>query len=158
MFGNTIEANISSIDSGSANTVARKDYYYGNYHGAGHVLSALINTKDTKKPGVMFNTTTAQRDPFFYRWHKEVDNQWYHWEENLEPEDFSDYPKVQVRKGIDEKGNAWSPDIILVNKHDFPGADAPILMDRKKAKLLLVLLKGMQITTETLRKRNLKFL
>lgn len=119
LLADTVETNIQSIDSSTLNR--SQNFYYGNYHGLGHILSALI-TPD--KPGVMFNTAVAQRDPFFYRWHKEVDNQWFRWEQSLEPEDFSDYPKVSLRKGIDAEGRPWSPDIILVNKNGLPGVGA----------------------------------
>jgi hypothetical protein len=117
--GTTIEANKDSVDT--------KRETYGNYHNMGHMLSASIDW-DSKNPnlyGVMSDTVTAIRDPFFYEWHKNIDNYNETWQNTLPPHELSkDTPNVQVRKGLDEKMEAWTPDIIFAFNKDIPNFNA----------------------------------
>lgn len=97
---------------------------FGNHHGMGHVLLAVINDpRGSAPPGVMLYTEAAIRDPVFYRWHKHVDDISFRWQERQPPNDFSDAPGVLIRKG---PGGAapenQSPDIILCFKNKIPGA------------------------------------
>lgn len=47
---------------------------YGNLHGQGHGISGDLGEGDEDWGGVMHWTETAICDPFFYRWHKHVDD------------------------------------------------------------------------------------
>lgn len=95
--------------------------YYGNHHGSGHNLSAQINSDENlNNGGIMSDTTVAIRDPFFYRWHKHVDEFYFKWQEKLESYDFGkEMLNVVIRSG----GSDYSPDIILCLKKDFPGSE-----------------------------------
>ncbi|KAG1679922.1 Hemocyanin AA6 chain [Nymphon striatum] len=51
--------------------------YYGSLHNWGHVIMASAHDPDGRyqeNPGVMCDTSTALRDPIFYRWHKWMDD------------------------------------------------------------------------------------
>lgn len=51
--------------------------YYGDLHNMGHVLIAFSHDPDfahKEEMAVMGDTSTAMRDPVFYRWHKFVDD------------------------------------------------------------------------------------
>ncbi|XP_055317646.1 phenoloxidase subunit 1-like [Sitodiplosis mosellana] len=66
ILGNMVEANALSKNYG----------YNGNLHNSGHVMTSSMHDPDGKHkepPGVMGDTTTAMRDPLFFRWHKMVD-------------------------------------------------------------------------------------
>lgn len=73
--------------------------FYGNHHGFGHVLSALAIADGT---GVMWNTATAIRDPFFWRWHRHVDDLYFRHQERSAPHSFSDAPDVTLRSNGSE--------------------------------------------------------
>lgn len=88
-LGNTEEANIESVDSDKRT--------YGNHHNDGHIHFMYF---DNRQPfGVMGFTSTAIRDPIFYRWHKLVDSVFHNYqEEQLPPYDFAaDAPPVAIR-------------------------------------------------------------
>ena len=97
---------------------------YGNHHGMGHVLLALMgDPHGTSPPGIMWDTATAIRDPLFYRWHKHVDDMCFTWQEHQPANDFSDAPPVRLRKGLGTATPAnASPDIILAFQDAIPGA------------------------------------
>lgn len=67
-LGNMIEASWLSINS----------QFYGSCHNMGHVFFASCHDPKgvmyLEQPGVMADTTTAMRDPIFYRWHKMIDD------------------------------------------------------------------------------------
>ncbi|KAK4878033.1 hypothetical protein RN001_010539 [Aquatica leii] len=66
VLGNIIEA--SSLSPNPS--------YYGNLHNFGHILLAFIHDPDQRfleSFGVMAGTSTAMRDPVFYRWHSYID-------------------------------------------------------------------------------------
>lgn len=107
LFGSTLEPS-----SGSVNPE-----YYGFLHGAGHIFTAFCEDPLRKQPemmGVIGDGATASRDPFFWEWHKHIDDFIFQWQQARNPHDFSDYPNVLLRKGIDESGNDWTPDIIFM--------------------------------------------
>ncbi|XP_059608144.1 phenoloxidase 2-like [Phlebotomus argentipes] len=67
-LGNMVESCMLSPNMG----------YYSSLHNTGHMFFALAADTTTVKyleqPGVMADTSTAMRDPVFYRWHKFIDN------------------------------------------------------------------------------------
>jgi hypothetical protein len=111
-LGGTIESTIGTV------TPPRSfRSFYGNYHGMGHVLIAQINQpdedlSDTNKPGVMYDTAAAIRDPIFFQWHKQVDNLYWQLQEKQPSYDFLDRPYAKIRKSFDGI-TAKSSDIIL---------------------------------------------
>nr|SMH67862.1 PPO1 [Scolopendra dehaani] len=51
--------------------------FYGDFHNLGHQIIARVHDPDERykeEVGVMADSTTAMRDPIFYRWHKFIDN------------------------------------------------------------------------------------
>lgn len=96
-LGATIESSIATV-SESRDSKS----YYGNYHGFGHVLTALIPPSTVQNPGVMWSESAAIRDPFFYRWHKHIDDFNYDLQEKLGSHDFKDRPYVKLRKNYIE--------------------------------------------------------
>jgi hypothetical protein len=78
------------------------------------------------RPGVMTSTSTAMRDPIFYRWHRHVDDFFFTWQErHLRPYDFADAPQgVVVRKGLPGWPAGDSPDLLVCLQRDVPGATA----------------------------------
>lgn len=97
-LGNTAEANLLTVDP--------QGRTYGNHHNSGHGIIADFDQQGW--PGVMITTATAIRDPIFYRWHKQVDSIFETWQEEQDPNDFSDAPPVKIR------------DIILARKDGLP--------------------------------------
>ena len=86
--------------------------YYGNVHNKGHML--LSNAPGGGAPyGVMSATATAVRDQVFFRWHRNIDNYSFTWQETQRPVDFADGPNVLIRNGFD-----YSPDIIICSLQD----------------------------------------
>ncbi|XP_077295280.1 phenoloxidase subunit 2-like isoform X2 [Arctopsyche grandis] len=66
-LGNIME---SSMLSPNAN-------FYGDFHNSGHLFTAYVHDPDNKYLelfGVMADEATTMRDPFFYRWHAQIDN------------------------------------------------------------------------------------
>ncbi len=118
LLGSTVESNI-----GGADGTGFRNGFYGNFHNNGHILIALINGMD-QKPGAMFGTSTANRDPIFLRWHKAIDDLSFRWQERQAPHELSDAPAVVVRQGLDAEGRPWTPDIIVVRTEDLPPSAA----------------------------------
>ncbi|XP_045467590.1 phenoloxidase 1-like [Harmonia axyridis] len=51
--------------------------FYGDYHNMGHIFLSYIHDPDHRHLesfGVMGDSTTAMRDPVFYRWHAHIDD------------------------------------------------------------------------------------
>ena len=122
MLGLVIEAargSITQIMPGETRTTS----FYGSLHNNGHNLIASINNPTTEEEnvptGVMGDTATAIRDPFFYRWHKHIDDAYYAWQEMQPPYDFLDRPFVEIRKQYN-RGVAYSSDILLSFVKDKP--------------------------------------
>ncbi|HEX2204042.1 MAG TPA: hypothetical protein VHG91_12115, partial [Longimicrobium sp.] len=109
-LGGAEEAGIGSPDYYGASD-PRNFRTYGNHHNDGHIHTAAWNDDDpAMQVGVMWSTATALRDPFFWRWHKEVDQVFAAHRARLEPYDFAaDAPKVRIGKE-----GAFSADIVVL--------------------------------------------
>lgn len=79
---------------------------YGNVHNMGHMI--IASSSNDSMFGVMAQTATAVRDPVFFRWHKNIDNFSFSWQDTRKPENFEDAPNVIIRSAHDT-----SPDIII---------------------------------------------
>jgi tyrosinase len=103
-------------DTTEASSLSTNRPTCGNVHNDGHIH--LMYYDNTMPFGVMADTSTAVRDPVFFRWHKQVDNVFYTHQETLAANDFSNAPKVRVR----------SNDIFLISG-GFPAADAAAALE-----------------------------
>lgn len=75
---------------------------YDNIHGLGHVLTsqAVDPQEGDRWWGVMRYVETAIRDPFFYRWHRHIDDQYARLQDAREPADLSEHAAdVSFREG-----------------------------------------------------------
>lgn len=109
ILANTFEANIGSVSN-----------EYGSLHNLGH---GLISALSSPPPGVMAMTSTAVRDPVFFRWHRLIDDIGFEWQETLNSNDFSaDAPNVSLRKELNGEKNS---DIFLAFKKDIAESSAP---------------------------------
>ncbi|XP_062544364.1 phenoloxidase 8-like [Armigeres subalbatus] len=73
--------------------------FYGDVHNNGHIMIAYIHDPDgtyQESYGVMGDTSTAMRDPIFYRWHKYVDQIFRRHKNSLPPYTFTEL----VNQGI----------------------------------------------------------
>jgi tyrosinase len=127
-LGATVEPSIATLTPGTG--PGRFTSYYGNYHGMGHIMSALINGPTRppgpdNKPGVIVDTATAIRDPLFWRWHKHIDNLYFAWQERQPPYDFADGPYLRMRKTLSpaKPPVANSTDLILSFLDTIPKGD-----------------------------------
>ncbi len=105
--------------------VSGEDGRFGWLHGYGHMLTATVDTdpNDPNEPvyGVMADPATAIRDPFFYRWHRHVDDYYFEWQQRQDPDKFIKHrPPVSIEKGTGHD----SPAIILAF-NDAIGANQP---------------------------------
>ena len=67
------------------------------HHGYGHVITAFVMAPNGGgDPGDIGDTATAIRDPFFWRWHRHVDNLNFALQEQAEPFAFDDTPDVTL--------------------------------------------------------------
>jgi Hemocyanin, copper containing domain/Hemocyanin, ig-like domain len=102
---------------------------YRGLHNFGHnFISSRSEPNDQGQPvGVMASTRTAVRDPVFWRWHREIDDLNYRWQQTQDPYDLqADAPPVVVRHALDGAAVPWaSPDLILCRTAELPGSDAP---------------------------------
>lgn len=66
---------------------------YDNLHGLGHVLAAQSANpqQGDRWWGVMYYFETAIRDPFFYRWHRHIDDQSFRLQQRQPPVDLSEH-------------------------------------------------------------------
>jgi len=103
-------------DTTEASSLSTNRPTCGNVHNDGHIH--LMYYDNTKPFGVMADTSTAVRDPVFFRWHKQVDNVFYTHQETLAANDFSNAPNVRIR----------STDIFLISG-GFPAADAAAALE-----------------------------
>ncbi|XP_017079787.2 phenoloxidase 3-like [Drosophila eugracilis] len=76
---------------------------YGDMHNMGHILLAYSHDPDHRHleaHGVMGDSTTAMRDPVFYRWHAFIDNVFQEHKRLLRPYEVEElnYPGIQVLK------------------------------------------------------------
>jgi tyrosinase len=87
------------------------------HHGAGHIITAWIMHPRSGLPmGPIGHTRSAIRDPFFWRWHKHVDELAYQLQERHDEHPFTDAPPVTIRGDDDPAG----PDIVLVLERQLP--------------------------------------
>ncbi len=134
-LGATVEADIGSVemirfnDSGVSEMDAVLKFLgglsqgtYGNIHNDGHDYFASMSTDPCNLPGVMDDTSTAVRDPIFYRWHRHIDTLGFDWENKQPSNDFSDAPPVLLRNALPHSADrgGQSPDIILAFRADIP--------------------------------------
>lgn len=119
LLSSTAESTIGSVDAS----------FYGSHHNLGHGLIADLRDPAgpfPQRPGVMSRTTTAVRDPVFYRWHRHVDETMFLWQQTLQPYDLkSGMPPVRIRKSLDGGvGVQQSPDIMVCLLKNIPGSNA----------------------------------
>jgi len=95
---------------------------YGWLHGLGHVLVGGIVAPGEGETwsGVMNFVETAIRDPFFYRWHRHVDDLYARLQDQLGENDF-DRHAAEVRF----RDLADGPSILLCFSDELPGATEP---------------------------------
>jgi len=82
IIGDAVEPTINNVNA----------QRYGWHHGMGHVFTALIDSQGPRDFGVMYHTSTAIRDPLFWRWHKNVDTFNENYQDSQPSHDFSDAP------------------------------------------------------------------
>jgi tyrosinase len=83
-LGNLIEASEKSLNS----------KYYGSLHNSMHLFTSMAHDPDDRFKeggGIMGDTSTAMRDPVFYRVHAFVDSIYNAFKQTLEP-----YTKAEV--------------------------------------------------------------
>ena len=88
ILGHTNESSQNGIGGDGFTT------FYGNHHGFGHVLTAGASDPVNLAGGVMYHTAAAIRDPFFWRWHKHVDDLNFRYQEGQPSHSFEAAPKV----------------------------------------------------------------
>jgi tyrosinase len=67
------------------------------HHGFGHVITAFVMAPHGGgRPGDIGDTSTAIRDPFFWRWHRHIDDASFALQEEAEPFTFDDAPAVTL--------------------------------------------------------------
>ncbi len=100
---------------------------YPGPHNFGHIFISDLSEEnsDGERVGVMASTRTAIRDPVFWRWHKQVDDLGFEWQEAQDPYRLADdAPPVVLRHSLGTNGDPWtSPDLILCRTRDLPGHD-----------------------------------
>ena len=115
VIGCTIEQN-----NGSRNLAK-----YGSLHNSGHGLIASIpDPQGNPGQGVMAFTSTAIRDPVFYRWHRQVDDIFAaEWQEKQTVQNFGDAPaSISMRDVLNGPQKIGvSPDIILCREDKVAG-------------------------------------
>lgn len=122
LLGDTLEVNVGSPDGART-----RSGFYGNFHGMGHVLMAYSTDPagtEGLPPGVMADTAAAIRDPFFWRWHRHVDDFYFRWTERLPAHDFADAPRVVVRDGS-RAGDVVSDIILATGEQVKAGGGTP---------------------------------
>ncbi|MES2056097.1 MAG: hypothetical protein V4564_09175 [Pseudomonadota bacterium] len=94
---------LGHADESSGKSISGPGYtsFYGNHHGFGHVFTAALSDPATYEGGVMYNPAAAIRDPFFWRWHRHVDDINFHYQEKLPANDFAAAPEVAFGGGND---------------------------------------------------------
>lgn len=87
------------------------------HHGAGHMIAAWVMHPNGGGPmGLIGDTATAIRDPFFWRWHRHIDELGFQLQEQYEGHDFADAPPITLRGS----GDAGGPDLILCLEEQLP--------------------------------------
>lgn len=106
-LGNTNEcsnasASVPIMGPDGKPTVRAPKTYYGNHHGFGHMLVSEIGMKGEDDWAVMAFAEANIRDPFFWRWHKHIDDLNFGYQNSLPPHDFTDAPPVSFGGGDDQ--------------------------------------------------------
>jgi len=84
---------LAALEEPTAGTLWRDVWH----HGFGHVITAFVMAPDGGgEPGDIGDTATAIRDPFFWRWHRHIDDANFALQERLEPFTFDDAPAVTL--------------------------------------------------------------
>jgi tyrosinase len=84
---------LGALEEPTAGTVWRDVWH----HGYGHVITAFVMApQGGGDPGDIGDTSTAIRDPFFWRWHRHIDDANFALQEGLEPFGFDDAPDVAL--------------------------------------------------------------
>ena len=134
----TVAITRTNLGENVEGTVARlrpqmnRDLYRGLHNFGHNSISACSEPNDEgAHTGVMLTTRTAIRDPVFWRWHKEIDELNYKWQESQDPYDLqADALPVVMRHSLDGNGAPWaSPDLILCRTADLPGSGEPAFAD-----------------------------
>ncbi|KAJ8679159.1 hypothetical protein QAD02_014946 [Eretmocerus hayati] len=91
ILGNAMEASIISIN---------RDFY-GSYHNLGHIMISTVHDPDHRhleSVSVMGDSTTAMRDPIFYRWHQHIDDLFSIFKDRINPysQQELNYPGISV--------------------------------------------------------------
>jgi hypothetical protein len=118
-IGATIEASSGSASfAGNVQTI--QNTRYGSVHNFGHDLISQVMDPDGHlhlNPGVMSQPVVSQRDPIFWRWHRQIDDFSYRWQEKQQPHIYGDaVAGVSVRKLFRQPNSVDSLDIILAFK------------------------------------------
>lgn len=93
ILGNLIERSSLSVNS----------RFYGNLHNSGHILIAFCHDPDlmfNEDGAVMNDTSTAMRDPIFYRWHQFINDLFVQHKDTLQPytDDDLKFDKIKIEK------------------------------------------------------------
>ena len=98
---------------------------YPGLHNIGHGRIAAVSAVPGDQRGAVMNDPSAAiRDPIFWRWHKNIDDVAFTWEEGQARTSFADRPAVVVRSSLPAASGRpatpaapWtSPDIYLVSR------------------------------------------
>ncbi len=74
----------------------------------------------------MRTPAVAIRDPVFYRWHRQIDEINYQWQERQDPQAFTSKPKVTLRDTVDgSKTEGKSPDVCICSASKIPAGTTP---------------------------------
>src|ERR687897_133893 len=101
---------------------AQRDEIYGAVDAGDFDRGTMIESMDADgqgEMGLMGSPRTAIRDPFFWRWHRHVDNLGFAMQERFGSHEFDDAPPVELRSDDDASGG----DLILCFEDQLP-ADA----------------------------------
>lgn len=109
---------IESLDAlGQAEAPQLGTRFGGWHHGAGHMSRAWVTHADGNgEVGLIGDTRTAIRDPFFWRWHRHVDDLAFSLQGQFAPHNYADAPPVMLRSDDDESGG----DLILCFEDQLP--------------------------------------
>ncbi|KAG8177958.1 hypothetical protein JTE90_014701 [Oedothorax gibbosus] len=104
ILGSLVESNYES----------KNKLFYGSLHNWGHVMMARITDPDGRfheNAGVMSDTSTALRDPIFYRYHRFIDDIFQEYKSSLPSytKEQLDFPGVQV---VNVTVNAKVPNLV----------------------------------------------
>ena len=89
---------LGALEEPTAGTLWRDVWH----HGYGHVITAFVMAPDGGgEPGDIGDTSTAIRDPFFWRWHRHIDDANFALQEQATPFQFDDAPAGVVVSDVE---------------------------------------------------------